>query len=301
MKSGILPIYKPEGISSAGVVARVKKKLGRVKIGHAGTLDPFATGLLLCCINKGTKISRFFLGGSKHYTADLQLGVETDTGDCTGQEVSRTSDDQVRSIDTVLVADAVASFLGPQMQTPPSFSALKHKGQPLYKLARQGIHVEKPPRPIEIYNISVTCMRSPLVSIDVKCSAGTYIRRLAEDIGKKLGCGAHLSALCRTGSSHFSLDEAITLDAFEKLDPEAAFARMIPLSEALAFMPAVIADEKLAQKIRHGQPLTLLKKLKDADTSNALARIIDQGGELLAVVEYDGGSESYNYCCVLSN
>ncbi len=148
MKSGILPIHKPEGISSARVVALVKKALKAKKVGHTGTLDPFATGLLLCAINKGTRISRFFLSGHKQYTATVRLGVETDTYDKTGQVVAVAESGEVLRLAESQIKEVVDSFLGVQQQEPPSFSALKHEGQPLYKLARQGVSIKNLPAPL---------------------------------------------------------------------------------------------------------------------------------------------------------
>lgn len=200
MKNGILAIHKPEGLSSARVVARVKKALGAKKAGHTGTLDPFATGLLLCAINKGTRISGYFLGGRKKYEARVCLGVETDTYDLTGQTVF-SAEEKVSKIKTEDIEVAVASFAGIQDQVPPAFSALKHQGQPLYKLARQGKKILKPPRRIEIFNIRIKNIESPHIDLEIFCSAGTYIRSIAFDLGRKLGCGAHLSKLCRTQSS----------------------------------------------------------------------------------------------------
>lgn len=299
MKSGILPIYKPGGISSARVVARVKKCLGVKKLGHTGTLDPFATGLLLCAVNKGTRISKFFLDGHKRYSATVCLGVETDTYDVTGQVVS----EKKKTVDLLTKAqiqNAVHSFAGVQDQIPPSYSALKHKGQPLYKLARQGIHVEKPARRIEIFDIQVTRVDMPWIDIDVFCSAGTYIRTIAFDLGRKLGCGAHLSALCRTQSSQFNLDDVIGLEALEQLSAEAAMEKVVPLSEALSFLPQIQVELPVTKKIRFGQRLSweeLGLSLNDPDPDRLIG-ITDTENSLLAIVQLDEKTRSYNYSCV---
>ncbi|MCK4766749.1 MAG: tRNA pseudouridine(55) synthase TruB [Desulfobacula sp.] len=228
MKSGIIAIHKPEGISSARVVARVKKVLTAKKLGHTGTLDPFATGLLLCAVNKGTRISRFFLDGHKRYIARVCLGVETDTYDLTGKTVFTASKNMMDSLNNEDVEQTVNSFIGIQDQVPPAFSALKHKGQPLYKLARQGKKIEKPPRQIEIFDISIKHIDLPNIDMEVFCSSGTYIRSIAFDIGRRLGCGAHLLKLCRTQSSAFKLEDAIQLDSLERLDKTIVEQRIVP-------------------------------------------------------------------------
>ncbi len=299
MNHGIVAIDKPEGISSAKVVARVKRHLNVKKVGHTGTLDPFATGLMLCGINKGTRISRFLLGGPKQYRATLCLGIETDTLDCTGQ-VENTADPSVLAqITEQQVEAAVNSFIGRQLQHPPIYSALKHNGQPLYKLARQGKAVQKPPREIEIFSISMVNIEMPHVTIDVHSSAGTYIRSLAQDIGAKLGCGAHLTALRRTHSCGFSVDRAVPLASFESMDLDGAKQRVVPMAEVLSFMPGFEADRELVKKIGFGQDLFLENRLEPpADPDKPFVKIIDPDGGLAAVVEYDFDADKYNYCCV---
>lgn len=300
MKSGIIAIHKPEGISSARVVARVKKALGVKKVGHTGTLDPFATGLLLCAINQGTRISRFFLDGHKRYSARICLGAETDTYDLTGQTVFTAGEGVVDALEKQAVKDAVAAFMGAQDQVPPAFSALKHEGQPLYKLARQGKKIQKPPRPIEIFDIRITQVELPHVDVEIFCSAGTYIRSIAFDLGRKLGCGAHLSALCRTQSSAFKLEDAIELDALEALDKTAALQRMIPLSDCLDFMPKIKVDGTMARKIKFGQ--TLLKDEIGYSPSepDGLIRVVDEDNMLLAIIQLSENRQAYNYSCVFS-
>ena len=203
VRHGFIAIDKPEGISSAKVVHKIKKKWNIKKIGHTGTLDPFATGLLLCGINKGTKISRFFLGGTKKYTAVIYLGIETDTLDLTGKIVKKTSKIQIENIPHNKIIDTLNNFIGHQLQKPPIYSALKHKGQPLYRLARQGKAITKPSRNIEIFSIDLIKINMPFIKIHVHCSSGTYIRSLAKDIGEKLGCGGHLFSLRRTNLKKF--------------------------------------------------------------------------------------------------
>ncbi len=303
MKDGILAINKPAGISSAGVVARVKRVLGVKKIGHTGTLDPFATGLLLLAVQKATRISRFFLNGSKHYTARVTLGVETDTYDCTGKTIFEADPGVVNAILPEEVQQVVAGFAGSQEQIPPSFSALKHKGQPLYKLARKGEMIKKPPRNIEIYSISVQRMDLPEFEMDVHCSGGTYIRSLAYDMGKKLNCGAHLAGLCRTRSSAFDLNTAIELGDLEKMTPQEIEPYILPMSDCLSFLPSVQADILLEKKISYGQKLSkqeILPLLPPALVPAPFIKVVDFSDKLLALLEPDKEGLLYNYCCVFS-
>jgi tRNA pseudouridine55 synthase len=303
MKDGILAINKPAGISSAGVVARVKRVLGVKKIGHTGTLDPFATGLLLIAVQKATRISRFFLNGSKHYTAKVTLGVETDTYDCTGKIVFEADPGVVTAISPEDVQQVVAQFSGSQEQIPPSFSALKHKGQPLYKLARKGEMIKKPPRKIEIYSISVQHMDLPEFEMDVHSSGGTYIRSLAYDIGKKLNCGAHLTGLCRIKSSAFDLKNAIGLGDLEQMAPQEIEPYILPMSECLAFLPGIQADTALEKKISYGQKLSTkeIAPLLPPDIAPApFIKVVDFSDRLLALIEPDKEGGFYNYCCVFT-
>jgi tRNA pseudouridine55 synthase len=300
MKSGIIAINKPEGISSARVVSRVKNALGAKKVGHTGTLDPFATGLLLCSINKGTRISRFLLDGAKRYLATVNLGIETDTYDLTGKVVSIADPDKLNLLTPEDIQKLVNNFQGPQKQVPPSFSALKHKGQPLYKLARQGQKIEKPPRDITVYEIAVHDIDLPKFEIEVFCSAGTYIRSLAHDMGEILGCGAHLSSLCRTQSSSFLLKNAVDLGVFETFGRQAAQNHILPLSDCLDFMPKCIVDSHLVQKIQYGQKIAFQELKGDSSKSGEFKRLVDSKGELFAIVQRDKYLEEYNYCCVFS-
>ncbi len=303
MKDGILAINKPEGISSAGVVARVKRVLGVKKIGHTGTLDPFATGLLLIAVQKATRISRFFLSGTKQYRARVRLGVETDTYDCTGRIVFEADSAMVNAVLPDDLQNTVARFSGCQEQIPPSFSALKHKGQPLYKLARKGEIIKKPPRKIEIFSISVQEMDLPEFEMDVHCTGGTYIRSLAYDIGKKLGCGAHLSGLCRTKSSAFELKNAIGLADLERMEPSAIEPYILPMSDCLDFLPRAMVDSALEKKISHGQKLTredISPRLFSDPVPASIIRLVDSSNNLLALIEPDKDLPVYNYCCVFT-
>ena len=190
--SGMLIIDKPAGITSAKVVALLKRNAGLRKVGHTGTLDPFATGVLICCVNQATRLARFFLHGSKKYQGTLVLGTETDTLDGTGN-VTATCEHTDFSVDRI--ESAFRRFVGAIDQVPPVYSALKHHGVPLYKLARKGTPVQKPARQVTISSLDILNIDLPKIDFQVACSAGTYIRTLCADIGTELGCGGHLQRL----------------------------------------------------------------------------------------------------------
>lgn len=299
--SGIFVIDKPAGLTSARVVSILKKALGAKKVGHAGTLDPFAEGVLICCVNQATKLAEFLLRGPKRYIAELKLGEETDTQDLTGTVISKKEPDNypAESIQAVF-----KEFEGSIEQLPPVYSALKHKGVPLYKLARNGRPVQKPSRPVEIYSITIQDIEMPVIRFEVSCSAGTYIRTLGADIGKMLGCGGHLNALKRTASSGFTLDQAVSLSALEDLTPDSPLpANFISMADALPEMPAYTVDRRLAKKIRHGQKITIrdLTANEDFDTgriSGSEIKIVDQTGELVAILNYRKHDRRLDYRCV---
>jgi tRNA pseudouridine55 synthase len=249
--SGILVLDKPADMSSAKAVATVKRILKARKVGHAGTLDPFATGVLVCCINQATRLAQFFLHGRKKYRAVMHLGVETDTQDVTGRVVASTAT-------AALTADGVSAtvkqFEGFYWQQPPAYSALKLGGVPLYRYARQGRPVQKPPRRVEIEAIRLLGVELPFVRFEVTCSAGTYIRTLCSDIGSRLGCGGHLKELRRVESGRFALVDAMTLSDLESLAREnRIFTRMVSMADALPDIPGIVANKSLTQHVKHGK------------------------------------------------
>lgn len=207
-QSGFLLLDKPSGPTSFKMVHLVKRLLGIKKVGHAGTLDPFASGLLILCVGRSaTRLIARLMDGEKEYEATLQLGVETDTQDLTGEV---TAQHEIPPLSDEEVTRCVHSFVGEQLQTPPAFSALKHKGKPLYYYARKGIAVAKEPRPVVIREIEILSRTADRLKIRVVCGKGTYIRTLAADIGKKIGCGAHLVELRRLRSGAFSVKQALS-------------------------------------------------------------------------------------------
>jgi len=206
---GILVIDKPKGPTSHDIVDIVRRTLHIKKVGHAGTLDPMATGVLVVLMGKYTKESNKFLSDDKEYEAELTLGATSDTEDAEGVI---TDFGEPVNPDPAMIKEAFRAFLGPIEQIPPAYSAVKHKGKKLYELARKGIRVEKEPRKITILRLDILEISLPKVKFSVTCSKGTYIRKLAADIGQRLGCGAYLSALRRTRSGRFTIAEAITID-----------------------------------------------------------------------------------------
>lgn len=300
--SGVLTIDKPAYQSSAKTVAVVKKLLGVAKVGHSGTLDPFATGVLVCCINQATRLARFFLRSRKSYTAVLRLGEQTDTQDTTGQVVATSS---VPQWQPDRLADLFKQFEGQTMQQPPAYSALKHKGTPLYKLARNGTPVQKPPRPVTIWSLRITDVRLPDIQFDVTCSAGTYVRTLCTDIGDRIGCGGHLSALRRTASGGFSLTDAVPLETLEAIDgTEQRLQLLTPMADALDDMPEFEANPDLLQRIAHGRPLTAAHvpqesiNKRTAPACCGYVKVVDAGKELKAVIKFIPDKTAYDYCCV---
>ena len=299
-QSGIIVVDKPATISSAKAVATVKRLLKADKAGHTGTLDPFATGVLVCCINRATKLARFFINGNKKYNAVLHLGVQTDTQDSSGKIVA--SCDRTGFSDH-MIHSSIKKFEGTIEQLPPVYSALKHKGIPLYRHARSGNPIQKPPRRVHISYIHILEISLPLVSFEVCCSAGTYIRTLCSDIGVSLGCGGHLKELRRIESSEFSIDEALALSELEKLACEGDISeRMINMVDALRGIPAVVADQKLTQKIKQGK-LIWSKDLNSIPPfgPKGFIKVVDTDNQLIAVMRQAPEDDRLNYCCVFPN
>ncbi|MGE0086625.1 MAG: tRNA pseudouridine(55) synthase TruB [Desulfococcaceae bacterium] len=297
MTNGLLLMDKPAGMSSARLVSCIKKLSGAKKAGHAGTLDPFATGLMICCLNRATKLSGFFLHGGKSYEAVLCLGTETDTQDCTG---NITGSYDCPDFSAEQLENVFSSFSGTIQQTPPVYSALKHQGVPLYRLARKGQVVEKPAREVHISEISIMEIRLPEIRFRVSCSGGTYIRTLASDIGRMLGCGAHLRALRRTACGDFSMEKALTLPAAEELSLSGRLhERIISMNDALPRMPSYTADAVLEQRIMHGKPLNCKHiPFPESAKGEENLKVLNTNGDLLALLNCKKEENRYNYSCV---
>ncbi|MGA9162884.1 MAG: tRNA pseudouridine(55) synthase TruB [Thiobacillus sp.] len=246
---GVLLLNKPVGITSNAALQKAKWLLNAKKAGHTGTLDPFADGLLPLCFGEATKFSAYLLDADKHYRAVQQLGVTTTTGDPEG-EVLSTHDVAVSCAD---ISAVLPRFRGEIEQIPPMHSALKHQGRPLYEYARAGIEIGRPPRKVTIRSLDMSECAPPRVVLDVQCSAGTYIRTLAQDIGAELGCGAYLTALTRTAVAGFKLEQAHTLAELEALDASQRQTLLMPADCLVAHLPAVELDTTDAEALCQGR------------------------------------------------
>lgn len=258
---GILLLDKHLGVSSNRALQEVKHLFNANKAGHTGSLDPLASGLLPICFGEATKVSGFMLDDDKRYQVDVRLGVVTDTGDAEGQ-VLETKPVPVLSANELLAC--LERFTGEIEQVPPMYSALKHNGKKLYELARQGKSVERKARPITIYKIQLLDRQEDLLTLDVWCSKGTYIRTLAEDIGEQIGCGGTVIALRRLAAGRFSIDQAKTLEQLQLMDERELINCLIPVDKPLDTMPAVELSEEQASCIKQGQRLNLKNPLQGA-------------------------------------
>jgi len=267
-------------MTSHDAVDRVRRISGQRRVGHAGTLDPLATGVLVVCLGQATRVAEYLMASDKVYRAQIRLGVSTDTHDAEG-EVTATAEVNLGEEEA---REALASFTGAIQQVPPMYSALKREGTPLYKLARQGITVGREPRSVEIHNIQLLDWNPPLLTMRVECSPGTYIRALARDLGQKLGCGAHLQSLTRLASGHFTLEEAVSLDELAEAFAQGDWQEFIhPLDEALLDFGPVVVDAQTEKRIRHGQQVQAPATCETGE----LRRAYSKKGELIAILRHD--------------
>ncbi|MEN8615056.1 tRNA pseudouridine(55) synthase TruB [Dehalogenimonas sp. THU2] len=278
--NGWLNIDKPPGMTSYQVIARLKRLTGRCRIGHAGTLDPLATGVLPVAIGRATRTVEFLHQVSKTYRAVIEFGVTTDTYDAEGAVTARAD---ASNIDRSAVEAALKSFVGKIEQVPPIYSALKQNGRPMYDMARRGEAVEVKARPVTIHCLILVDFASPLVTIDVECGGGTYIRSLAYDLGQGLGVGAHLKSLRRTRYGIFDITQSIPLDNLSSPDDLAAV--LLPVDTALAALPSLELDEPAAAKVICG---VVTEELSARLTGKQAYRLYRTDGELLAVADTAG-------------
>lgn len=281
---GVLVVDKPGGITSNACLQRAKRALYAAKAGHTGSLDPLATGVLPLCFGEATKLSRFLLDADKEYNSTFVLGVTTSTGDAEGEVLSQVDASKITRQE---IEQLLAGFRGEIEQTPPMYSALKHQGKPLYELARAGIEVERKSRRVTIHSFEVLDFKAGQhahLKVNVRCSKGTYIRSLAEDIGKQLGCGGHVSELRRTRAGPYSLEQSINLDLLEQLAVEQELeqlkALMLPVDSAIVGMPTVVLPELSGYYLRQGQAV-----LAAHMPTTGLVRIVEDNGEFLGVGE----------------
>ena len=254
--NGVLLLDKPVGWSSNDALIKAKRLLNAIKAGHTGTLDPFATGLLPLCFGEATKFSADLLEADKTYQTVVHLGVGTNTGDTEG-EVIQTHEVNVTEAQIHAV---LAQFKGDILQVPPMYSALKRDGKPLYEYAREGITLEREARPVTIHLLEFVKYEAPFLTLNVRCSKGTYIRVLGEDIGNALGCGAHLNALRRTHVGHLLVENTVTLDQLIEMSEEQRHALLAPVDALLSSFPEIVLNEELARRFLQGQRISLAKE-----------------------------------------
>lgn len=282
--SGILLLDKPKGISSNKALQQVKNLYKAQKAGHTGSLDPLATGVLPVCLGEATKVSGFLLDADKKYRVQIKLGEKTTTADAEGEVIATASLDAVSESS---ITDILPEFIGVQQQLPPMYSALKHQGERLYKLAREGIEVEREPREITIFDLELISVDLPYFELDVHCSKGTYVRTLAEDIGEKLGCGAHVTELRRTAVGVFD-GEPLTMEQLESA-AEQGFAGLDPLlmptDSALSDWEGVHLSADMSYYVRQGQAVMVPKA-----PANGMIRLYDEKNGFLGVgiIQSDG-------------
>lgn len=279
---GVLLVDKPEGITSAGVIRVLKPWVGSHKVGHLGTLDPFATGLLPLCVGEATKVAQFLSCEDKAYVGRIRLGVETDTMDRTGQVVATS---RVPELSDSMLGNTAERFVGEQWQIPPMFSAVKRDGVPLYRLARKGIEVDRAPRRVHVRALTLALEGSDEVAFSVECSKGTYVRVLASAIGETLGCGGHLSALRRVRFGAFDVREARTLAQLEARAADESLP-VVPIRKALMHLRELTVPPQAASVLRRGQQ-GLLARLPAPNRPTEAAKIVSTDGEMVAMVEAD--------------
>ena len=251
--NGLLVLNKPAGMTSNDAVQAVKRLFFARKVGHTGSLDPLATGVLPLCFGEATKFSQFLLGADKHYWTRIRLGITTDTGDAEGKVLQT---QYANHITRERIESALEQFRGDIKQIPSMYSALKHHGQPLYKLARQGIEVEREPRQITVFHNDLMQFENNELELDIRCSKGTYIRTIAEDLGRVLGCGAHVTALHRRGAGPFGEDDMMSLDDLEQARAAGSLDRFLrPIASAVGQWPEVTLTDATAFYLRQGQPV----------------------------------------------
>lgn len=277
---GILSVDKPEGISSHAAVQRIRRAAGERRVGHSGTLDPPASGLLVLGMGRGTRILRFLDLREKEYRARVRLGWETATEDAWGPRVGPEAESLPGS---GAVEAALEGLRGPILQVPPMVSAVKVRGERLYRYARRGETIERAARAIEVFRLELTRFEPPWLELHVVCSPGTYVRTLATDLGRRLGCGAHLAGLRRTRAGRFRVDEALEVRAAEVPERAEVERLLLPLGESLSHLPAVSLDEEAGSAVLHGAPAAFARCEAAHLPQGGAVRVLSARGELLAL------------------
>ena len=280
MINGVINVYKEPGYTSHDVVAKLRGILKQKKIGHMGTLDPNAVGVLPVCLGKATKLCNLLSEKDKTYTATMLLGIETDTQDTTGQITNQTPEEEVMKLSEEKVFDVIKSYIGEYDQIPPMFSAIKINGQKLYNLARKGEEIERPPRHCKIIDITITKIDLPRVSFHVTCSKGTYVRTLCYDIGKDLGVGACMEKLTRTRVERFDIKDSISISQIEEIRDQGILEQYItPVDEILDMYSKCMVSEEAEKLLYNGNIFT---------SRNTLLKMNHQDGQTVRVYTHDG-------------
>ena len=274
--SGVLLLDKPLGYSSNQALQKIKLLYQAAKAGHTGTLDPLATGLLPLCFGEATKFAHFLTDADKVYIATVKFGITTNTGDAEGQVLSVKD----VNISKMQLEQVCSQFLGVISQVPPMYSALKHEGTAMYEYARAGVEIERAARAVTIHNIEINAFDRDVATITVKCSKGTYIRTLAEDIGAQIGCGAHLIGLRRTATANYHINQAITIEQFEAMSVAQRALLLRPADSAVEHLPEITLDIDSAFYLQQGQAI-----LHSGNIPEGLIRLYNEQGEFLGLGE----------------
>ncbi len=295
MIDGIINVYKEPGYTSFDVVAKLRGILKQKKIGHTGTLDPMAEGVLMVCLGKGTKLVDMITSGTKEYEASMRLGITTDTEDITGEVI--TQSEVSSEINQNMVLDVINSFVGKYNQIPPMYSAIKKDGKKLYEYARSGIEIEREPRPVEIFSIEDIKIELPDISFKVHCSKGTYIRSLCRDIGEKLGSGGTLTGLTRSEVHGFYLKDSLKLGDIERLRDEGRLMEhILPVDSLLKQYSAFQINEKHSKYLYNGNKLSsnqlVMLEKSGKEEPTAIIRVYD-GDEFVALYEFNKLENNY--------
>ena len=290
LTDGILNVDKPYGLTSMEVVRRVKRASGVKRVGHGGTLDPVATGVIPICLGQATRVMEYLVDGTKEYRGVVELGASTDTYDALGQVTSR---EETSSVTWAGIEQALGSFRGNVQQVPPMFSALKRQGKRLYELARAGIEVEREPRKVQVFRLQLLDWSPPLVTVEVECGRGYYMRSLAHDLGQHLGCGGHLKSLVRLRSGPFVISEALSLPDVEQRFADVSWKESLHAADAVLYnMRSIIVGGHLGDRIAHGHPLPSGLR---SPTSRPYekCRVYGVDGRFLAIVAFNPSARQW--------
>ncbi len=287
---GILVLDKPAGISSMDVVRRIKRASGMRRVGHGGTLDPMATGVIPICLGRATRLMEYMFDSSKEYLGEVRLGISTDSYDAEGEIIGRGDPSGVERED---FEDVLSRFLGPIDQVPPMFSALKRKGKRLYELARQGIEVEREPRSMTVHSIRLEDWNPPVATVHIECSRGFYMRSLAHDIGVQLGCGANLKSLTRLRTGRFRIADAVSIETAQKSFEEGSWPELlVGLDSVLGDLRAIIVGEREQTNIQNGRPVPFAEDDPTLRPDEQF-RAYSLDGEFLAIMRLDASDRCW--------